>query len=607
MRFLLGAVAVICLLIPFHEAWGVSGPDNKYCSPGNHPQFGTHDGPAALPRACLNTAEASAPSPGKTISVPAGGDLQGALDSAQCGDVVSIQANATFVGNFRLKAAKCDSGHWITIRTSASNASLPLEGTRLTPCYAGVGALSGRPALSCSKVQRVIPKIASPRAASAFVLMDGANHYRLLGLEITRNAGTGFIAPLIGISKDGRANNIVVDRSWVHGTAQDDTGSGVNFDGMTFAAVIDSYLNDFHCTSRIGACTDAHAIGGGVNDWPGGPYKIVNNFLEASGENILMGGGPATTTPADIEIRRNYIYKPLIWMKGHAGFVGGKGGNPFIVKNLTEFKNAQRVLFEGNVWENSWGGFTQNGAVLLLSAKNQFANGRPVCPLCQVTDITVRYSRMSHSGVGICMAAGLTGKPKLIYQAKAAARYSIHDITIDDVNAAKYRGGGTLIQIFNGWPKNGLNTILIEHVTGFGDPASHLLSLINSSKYPKIPNVGFSNNLLLSGRYPIWSGGGPSACATSVFPKENLDTCLNPYAFVGNGIIASPEQYPPSKWPLHNEFADDANAVQFVNYNNANGGNYQLLSSSPYRKAASDGKDLGADINAINAATADVD
>ena len=39
-----------------------------------------------------------------------------------------------------------------------------------------------------------------------------------------------------------------------------------------------------------GLCTDAQAINGGISSNPMGPYKIVNNFLEASGENILMGG-----------------------------------------------------------------------------------------------------------------------------------------------------------------------------------------------------------------------------------------------------------------------------------------------------------------------------
>ena len=46
--------------------------------------------------------------------------------------------------------------------------------------------------------------------------------------------------------------------------------------------------------------------------------------------------------------------------------------------------------------------------------------------------------------------------------------------------------------------------------------------------------------------------------------------------------------------------------MQFVNFNNGNGGDYHLLSTSPYKGAATDGKDLGADINAILSMTAGV-
>jgi hypothetical protein len=44
--------------------------------------------------------------------------------------------------------------------------------------------------------------------------------------------------------------------------------------------------------------------------------------------------------------------------------------------------------------------------------------------------------------------------------------------------------------------------------------------------------------------------------------------------------------------------------LQFVNFNGGNGGDYHLLPSSSYKNAATDGKDLGADIDAIQAAIA---
>jgi hypothetical protein len=136
-------------------------------------------------------------------------------------------------------------------------------------------------------------------------------------------------------------------------------------------------------------------VGGGGGVHPGGPYKIVNNYLEASGENILFGGALATTTPGDIEIRHNHFFKPILWEPGVAGFIGGTSGKPFIVKNHFELKNAERVLLEGNILENVWGGFSQNGFSVLLTPKDQSPN---LCPSCRVTDITIRYSTISHVG-----------------------------------------------------------------------------------------------------------------------------------------------------------------------------------------------------------------
>ena len=115
----------------------VSQPDNRYCAPGDAPNFGAaQDGPAQLPKACIYTALSGTPSPGHLMPVIAGADLQAALNSAQCGDTIALQAGATFTGSFTLPAKPCDDQHWITIRTSTPDTGLPPEGTRVTPCYA---------------------------------------------------------------------------------------------------------------------------------------------------------------------------------------------------------------------------------------------------------------------------------------------------------------------------------------------------------------------------------------------------------------------------------------------------------------------------------------
>jgi hypothetical protein len=543
------------------------------------------------------------PAPGSTIQVTAGGSLQTALNNANCGDTIALQAGATFSGAFTFPAKSCDDQHWIIVRTSAPDSSLPAEGSRMQPCYAGVASLPGRPAFNCNGTQNVLATLSEPQGNTSgpVVLASGANHYRLLGLKITRAPGTGINYQFVSVPT-GAADHIVLDRVWLAGTPQDDNKNGINLSGITYAALIDSYASDFHCISVAGACTDGKVVGGGNSTLPGGPYKINNNFLEASTENILFGGGPATTTPADIEIRHNHFFKPLTWLPGQPNFVGGPGGNPFMVKNLLELKNAQRVLIEGNIFEYTWGGFSQAGYALLLTPKNQ-ASG---CPICEVTDVTIRYNTFSHSGAGISMANVPDDNGAIGY---AGERYSIHDITIDDIDTTFYAASpgsssGTLFQVYNWWPNSTLNNVSINHVTGFPDPRSKIISLGNSTSDPWMYGFNLTNSILGQALYPVWSTGGTANCAVANVPLGNMNACFSSYNFNHNAIIAT--TYGATQWPTGNSFPATAGAVQFSNFNNASGGNYQLLSGSPYANAGSDGKDLGADISAIQSAIAGV-
>jgi len=401
------------------------------------------------------------------------------------------------------------------------------------------------------------------------------------------------------VRNGGTANNIIIDRSWLHGTKHDDTVNGFLLSGITYGSIVDSYFSDFHCTSVTGFCSDAHAVGGGGGVHPGGPYKIVNNYLEASGENFLFGGAFATTTPGDIEIRHNHFFKPILWKPGVAGFIGGTSGKPFIVKNNFELKNAERVLLEGNILENVWGGFSQNGFSVLLTPKNQSPN---VCPSCRVTDVTIRYNTISHVGAGFQIATALSDTGGM---ASAGARYSIHDLTIDDINASKYNGSGTFAAVENNWWSNVLNQVVFDHVTGFTDHRSHLLTLMDPPKDPLMGPFTLFNSIVVAGAYPVWSaGGGPTNCAHLDVPIVSLSKCFTAHTFDHNALIAVPSKYPPSQWPAGNDFPASIAVVGFVHANNGVNGDYRLLPTSPYKNAGTDGKDLGADINAIRTATA---
>jgi len=304
-----------------------------------------------------------------------------------------------------------------------------------------------------------------------------------------------------------------------------------------------------------------------------------------------MGGGEATMSPVDLEIRKNHFYKPRIWQKGQPGYVGGTNGNPFVVKNHFELKNAQRVLFEANILEYTWGGFSQSGYSIVLTPKNQYS----LCSKCQVTDVTIRYSTISHVGGGFQIANGKSDTGGI---ALAGERYSIHDVTVDDIHAAAYTGTGFLAQQSMGAGSPILKEVLINHITAFPDKG--LFYIGNGTSGQQMQNFTLTNSIVNSGPYPVWSTGGLTNCAYYDVPVTTFAACFNPYIVTKNVVIACPSKWPSSSWPGGISLLGSATGVGFVNYNGGNGGNYQLLSSSPYHGAASDGKDMGANIVLIN-------
>src|SRR5215510_7922976 len=98
------------------------------------------------PRVYLDTTYT--PPKGRSIEVKAGGDFQAALNQARPGDAITLEAGATFTGNFTLPN-KSGSGQseWIVVRSSAADSGVPPPGTRITPSYSNV-----------------LPKIVSPNS-----------------------------------------------------------------------------------------------------------------------------------------------------------------------------------------------------------------------------------------------------------------------------------------------------------------------------------------------------------------------------------------------------------------------------------------------------------
>lgn len=489
--------------------------DNRYCEPGNNANFGVTDGPAALPQSCFFTSLSATPSPGQKIHLTAGSNLQQVIDHAQCGDTLELPAGTAFRGSFTFPSKRCDDAHWVTIQ---SDGNIPSEGTRISPCFAGLRSLPGRPEYPCPSPSKAMAAVVVPPRG----FLKVADHYRFVGLELTREPG----AIVNSIVRAENANKVVFDRVWVHGNESDETQRGISFQGATFVAVINSYFSDFHCTARTGACVDSQALFAGIGDTRGGTYKIVDNFLEAASENILMGGAEGSATPADLEIRRNYFFKPLTWQTAP---------DPrFIVKNNFELKNASRVLIEGDVFENSWGGFSQAGFQLLLTPKSQ----SNLCPSCIVRDVTIRYCVFRHSGAGIQIASQASDSGGL---SQGLMNVSIHDIVIGDINADKYAGNGVTFQI-SAADRSTFHDLSIRHVTA---PVSDRILFQIGAAPGGISGVVIMDNVFGVGRFQASTTGGRANCAyEKAAPKDFFDACWSDSKVTKNVLIRGFDQWP---------------------------------------------------------------
>jgi hypothetical protein len=192
----------------------------------------------------------------------------------------------------------------------------------------------------------------------------------------------------------------------------------------------------------------------------------------------------------------------------------------------------------------------------------------------------------------------------------AGERISIHDMVFEDIDGVVYKGFGMFALIASVVPK--LHDVLLEHITEFAPRV--LFGVGGTVGEPKISNFVFRNNIVSAGELQLRStGGGPTNCASrQPQPEALLNNCFQDIQFTHNVIVGT-----AGAWPKENFFPSSFSDVGFVNFKNGNGGDYHLCKApkqpasckgpSKYARAGSDGKEPGADIDAIEAATAGVE
>ena len=509
----------------------------------------------ALPQVFLTTDVASTPSAGRTLRVAAGDNLQAALDSAVPGDRILVAAGARFNGNFviRPKSGGIADG-WITVQ---SDGTIPAEGVRAGPTSAAA-----------------FPKLVSTTVLPALSTAGAAARWRFIGLEFTNDPALAAVNGTVYLgASDGTQSNlsqvptdIILDRVYVHSPDNTDDRRCVTVNSAR-TAIIDSYIAN--CKSAF----DAQAITG--TNGPG-PFKIVNNYLEASGENIAFGGadpGIANLVPADIEIRHNHFYKPLAWR--------GK----WLAKNLLELKVGRRVLIDGNVMENSWPDGQAGYAIVLWSVNQQGG-----CTSCITEHVTFQNNIIKNVTSGFQLSSHYDQSP-----APAMNHVAIRNNVLIGVNSATVSAGG-VSRLFT------INDIIpqltIEHNTGFGPDAG----FVWGGAAP-LPQHIIRNNLTGGGSYQIFTSYGAGSLAWDREAGPGSDFSGNVVALASDWLNVIPNNYYPQSMDAIGLAGGGQSALNPQASPDALG----LTSDSKFRGKATDGTDPGANIATVRAATAGVE
>jgi hypothetical protein len=491
---------------------------------------------------------AAVPALGATITVPANGDLQAALDQARQGDIILLQPGATYEGNFVLRPK--DGTRPILMRTASDDRRLPGTADRIDP------ALSP-----------LLPKLKSPNNQPALRTSPGASHWRIVLIEFVGTGATGDIVALGDGSSAQRdlesiPEDILLDRVVIRGDPDRGHKRGIALNSAS-TTIRNSYIGDIKAIGQ-----ETQAIAG----WNGpGPYVIENNFLEAAGIGILFGGAdPAIPDliPSDILIRRNLITKNTAWR-----------GARWTVKNLLELKSARRVVIEGNTLENCWSA-AQPGYAVLFTVRN--SGGR--APWTTVEHVVFRNNVVRHSAGGI----NILGFDNLA-QSGTMSDIKIQNNLFDDINHRNWGGNGLFLQI-----GNAPGSVLIDHntivhtgnvITAYGEK--------NKTAIP-IPDFRFTNNLAQHNAYGIFGNGvGYGMRAIQTYFPDGM---------IRSNVLAGGQasRYPPGNFfPSVTQFLAD-----FVDAAN---GDYRLALRSAYRRASSDGTDLGVNFDQLNRALTGVD
>jgi hypothetical protein len=591
----------------------------------------------------------------RSITVKSGGNLQAALDAAQFGDTIILEAGGVYKAPkerpFILPAKKGGTdteADYITIRTSAVD-SLP------------VGRVSPADKANMAKIVATGPH-------GALTGAQGSKWWKIVGIEFVNQSDGSeaqfcytmitFSGPQAGtLDPSNYGSHITIDRCYIH-PQEDGT---TNYHRTAAHAIVwnagsvritNNWISGWtgvyaHDPSQV---IDTIAID---NSAAGGPFNVDNNYLSAQFNTVFLGGGEngspnvatisagATSTSATLSqvsnlrvgdkialevgaaggdqyacgtvetiVGNTVTYTKLVRNEGGEQYVdssraplaGGKAKwRGFTIHDFTftrntveidanaarwiqeqtksrpkayiEIKLLEKGLFEGNTFQG-W----PTGILMTLRNQNGFS------PWSNVKDVIIRNNlfkefsallicqlfsgdRLSETGSNIELVNNLAFGP---------IRNSIHGM----FPVALYTsfGQGVPLTVRH-------NTIINRQDT---DGGSMIIGLVPMKGAILEDNIMYFNTYGAQCAVP---GNAFRACWPDLVEGKNV--------LIGNAR-ATAEYVTGPKGNFRNSYYSATEAA--VRFTDPANNDYSLRQDSPYRNAATDGKDIGVDFEALRKA-----
>lgn len=522
---------------------------------------------------------------------------------------IRLPLDALFVGECTLRKQDFETG-WIDIEAATAPCA---EGTRATEAN-----MTSAPEFRCIGDNQ-----------NAIDCGRGADRYRVMGVKcVPEPTASGVIYFTVHIHAQAAGlldeeaqsllehcpRDIILDRILVVGPAGD-TGSvpsgagvgtpwgrnrnGVSLNGIR-CALVDSTV-----VGAYSAQSESHGV---ITHNAPGPLKFVNNFIDAGSVPLFFGGTPPGLglpdgQPKDIEIRRNHLAHPEAWCPPDGG-----GSNKYGLKGLFELKDSSRTLFEGNVLERCPNGAQTGMAIVIKSA----GDGAGTSTGMGTNHATLRYNivrNVRHAfnvdGLGDPIESG-------VVKCNHVSAYNnlFYDIGIVTANGDQSGNPDSASgkPVILGKGTDYLNIRFNTFVINLRGQAT-MLGMAYVDTGTESIAFDFSDNVLTSpsSTAPVFYDGGfyGSAAmnlyaATWTFDRNLITGVWSDYA--GNIPLGTGNETPF----VSSEFPSLATVIADCDFEDADGNDYRLASTSPGYQSAFGGADMGANIALVDLATTGV-